>query len=212
MTGLVDPTPAQPVPDRTDARLSDPGVRRIQQGDLVILAQDPRMLPRPMIGHGTCARVGMVGERSGEATSRRAAGHGAARRPQAAVGLDVVEELAERAMRSRRRIGLVIGCLAGGRATGRRVWSGPRRRPGTPDADHHPIRPAANPAGQRPHPQGRPVAPFQLSALAGAGALRSTAADLLCLLRATLDPARTRWPLSLNAPSFPGSGWPSTWR
>ena len=39
---------------------------------------------------------------------------GAARRPQAAVGLDVVNELAERAMRSRRRIGLVIGCLAGG--------------------------------------------------------------------------------------------------
>jgi hypothetical protein len=35
---------------------------------------------------------------------------GAARRPQAAVGLDVVNELAERAMRSRRRIGLVIGC------------------------------------------------------------------------------------------------------
>jgi CubicO group peptidase (beta-lactamase class C family) len=39
---------------------------------------------------------------------------GAARRPQAAVGLDVVGELAERAMRSRRRIGLVIGCLHSG--------------------------------------------------------------------------------------------------
>jgi CubicO group peptidase (beta-lactamase class C family) len=39
---------------------------------------------------------------------------GAARRPQTAVGLDAVDELAERAMRSRRRIGLVIGCLAGG--------------------------------------------------------------------------------------------------
>jgi CubicO group peptidase (beta-lactamase class C family) len=46
--------------------------------------------------------------------ARAAAGHGSSRRPQAAVGLDVVEELAERAMRSRRRIGLVIGCLAGG--------------------------------------------------------------------------------------------------
>src|SRR5215207_4670432 len=34
--------------------------------------------------------------------------------------------------------------------------------------------------------RGRPTAPFQLPALAGAGALRSTAADLLCLLRATL--------------------------
>jgi CubicO group peptidase (beta-lactamase class C family) len=39
---------------------------------------------------------------------------GAGRRPPGAVGLDVVDELAERAMRSGRRIGLVIGCLAGG--------------------------------------------------------------------------------------------------
>jgi serine-type D-Ala-D-Ala carboxypeptidase/endopeptidase len=39
---------------------------------------------------------------------------GAARRPQATVGLQVMEELAERAMRSGRRIGLVIGCLAEG--------------------------------------------------------------------------------------------------
>ena len=39
---------------------------------------------------------------------------GAARRPQAAVGLDAVDELAAPAMRSRRRVGLVIGCLAGG--------------------------------------------------------------------------------------------------
>jgi CubicO group peptidase (beta-lactamase class C family) len=37
----------------------------------------------------------------------------AGRRPQGAVGLDVVDELAERAMRPGRRIGLVIGCLAG---------------------------------------------------------------------------------------------------
>jgi CubicO group peptidase (beta-lactamase class C family) len=39
--------------------------------------------------------------------------------------------------------------------------------------------------------RGSPVAPFQLPALAGGGALRSTATDLLCLLRASLDPART---------------------
>ena len=39
--------------------------------------------------------------------------------------------------------------------------------------------------------RGRPAPPLQLPALAGAGALRSTAADLLCLLRANLDPART---------------------
>jgi CubicO group peptidase (beta-lactamase class C family) len=38
----------------------------------------------------------------------------AGRRPQGPVGLDVVNALAERAMRSGRRSGLVIGCLAGG--------------------------------------------------------------------------------------------------
>ena len=38
----------------------------------------------------------------------------AARRPQDVVGLDAVDLLAERAMRSGRRIGLMIGCLAGG--------------------------------------------------------------------------------------------------
>jgi CubicO group peptidase (beta-lactamase class C family) len=39
--------------------------------------------------------------------------------------------------------------------------------------------------------RGRPAAPFQLPALVGAGALRSTATDMLCLLRANLDPAQT---------------------
>jgi CubicO group peptidase (beta-lactamase class C family) len=39
--------------------------------------------------------------------------------------------------------------------------------------------------------RGRPTAPLQLPALAGAGALRSTATDMVCLLRANLDPART---------------------
>jgi hypothetical protein len=38
----------------------------------------------------------------------------AARRPQGAVGLGAVDLLAERAMRSGRRIGLVVGCLQGG--------------------------------------------------------------------------------------------------
>jgi CubicO group peptidase (beta-lactamase class C family) len=38
---------------------------------------------------------------------------------------------------------------------------------------------------------GRPVAPFQLPALAGAGALRSTATDLLRFLEANLDTGRT---------------------
>jgi CubicO group peptidase (beta-lactamase class C family) len=39
--------------------------------------------------------------------------------------------------------------------------------------------------------RGRPTPPFQLPALVGAGALRSTATDMLCLLRANLDPAHT---------------------
>jgi CubicO group peptidase (beta-lactamase class C family) len=39
--------------------------------------------------------------------------------------------------------------------------------------------------------RGRPAAPFQLPALVGAGALRSTATDMLRLLRANLDPAHT---------------------
>lgn len=39
--------------------------------------------------------------------------------------------------------------------------------------------------------RGRPVPPFQLPALVGAGALCSTAADMLCLLRANLDPAHS---------------------
>jgi CubicO group peptidase (beta-lactamase class C family) len=39
--------------------------------------------------------------------------------------------------------------------------------------------------------RGRPTPPFQLPALVGAGALRSTAIDMLCLLRANLDPAQT---------------------
>jgi D-alanyl-D-alanine-carboxypeptidase/D-alanyl-D-alanine-endopeptidase len=39
--------------------------------------------------------------------------------------------------------------------------------------------------------RGRPTAPFPLPALAGAGALHSTATDLLRLLRANLDPAHT---------------------
>jgi CubicO group peptidase (beta-lactamase class C family) len=51
--------------------------------------------------------------------------------------------------------------------------------------------------------RGRPVAPFQLPALVGAGALRSTAADLLCLLRATLDPARTPLAAELERTQLP---------
>jgi CubicO group peptidase (beta-lactamase class C family) len=54
------------------------------------------------------------------------------------------------------------------------------------------------PAGEQParlatgHTRrGRPTPPCELPALAGAGALRSTATDLLAFLRANLDPART---------------------
>jgi serine-type D-Ala-D-Ala carboxypeptidase/endopeptidase len=51
--------------------------------------------------------------------------------------------------------------------------------------------------------RGRPVPPLQLPALAGAGALRSTAADLLCLLQATLDPARTPLAVQLERAQRP---------
>src|SRR4030095_4802745 len=37
--------------------------------------------------------------------------------------------------------------------------------------------------------RGRPTPPFQLPALVGAGALRSPATDIVCLLRGHLDPA-----------------------
>jgi CubicO group peptidase (beta-lactamase class C family) len=50
----------------------------------------------------------------------------APRRPQGAVGLDAVDVLAERAMGSGRRIGLVVGCLARGEQ--RVVGYGRRRR------------------------------------------------------------------------------------
>jgi CubicO group peptidase (beta-lactamase class C family) len=277
---------------------------------------------------------------------------GAARRPQAAVGLDVVEELAGRAMRSRRRFGLVIGCLAEGeqRVVGYgRVRTGARESPdgGTifeigsvtkvftgllladlaehdlvgledplgsylpawvqvptvgghqitlGDLASHTSGLGRNPRGMlrrwlgdrhNPHAglsveelyaglartrlrrrpgerakysnlgagllgealagaagqpyenlvrericrplgmpdtiitpsdqqrtrlatghtrRGRPVAPFQLPALAGAGALRSTAADLLCLLRATLDPAPTPLAAQLERTQLPRLG------
>jgi CubicO group peptidase (beta-lactamase class C family) len=48
-------------------------------------------------------------------TGRRVGEQGvsAGRQPQGSVGLDVVNDLTERAMRSGQRVGLVIGCLAG---------------------------------------------------------------------------------------------------
>jgi CubicO group peptidase (beta-lactamase class C family) len=67
-----------------------------------------------MIIHGTGATVWVAGERSGRSDPLEAGqGMRAARRPQGAVGLDAVDFLAERAMRSGRRIGLVVGCLTG---------------------------------------------------------------------------------------------------
>jgi CubicO group peptidase (beta-lactamase class C family) len=54
----------------------------------------------------------------------------AARRPHDVVGLDAVDVLAERAMRSGRRIGLVVGCLQGGE---RRVVGYGRLRADAPD-------------------------------------------------------------------------------
>jgi serine-type D-Ala-D-Ala carboxypeptidase/endopeptidase len=51
--------------------------------------------------------------------------------------------------------------------------------------------------------KGRPVPPLQLPALAAAGALRSTATDMLRLLRANLDPARTPLAAQLERTQLP---------
>jgi D-alanyl-D-alanine-carboxypeptidase/D-alanyl-D-alanine-endopeptidase len=51
--------------------------------------------------------------------------------------------------------------------------------------------------------RGRPTAPFQLPALAGAGALRSTAIDMLRLLRANLDPAHSPLTSQLERTQLP---------
>jgi CubicO group peptidase (beta-lactamase class C family) len=65
--------------------------------------------------------------------------------------------------------------------------------------------------------RGKPVAPFEIPALAGAGALRSTATDMLGFLRANLDPAsvplvaqieRTQQPrLTMARHTQIGLGW-----
>jgi CubicO group peptidase (beta-lactamase class C family) len=54
--------------------------------------------------------------------------------------------------------------------------------------------------------RGRPTAPFQLPALAGAGALRSTAIDMLCLLRVNLDPAHSPLASQLDRTQRPRLG------
>jgi CubicO group peptidase (beta-lactamase class C family) len=51
--------------------------------------------------------------------------------------------------------------------------------------------------------RGRPAPPLQLPALAGAGALRSTATDLLQLLRANLNPAATPLAAQLERTQLP---------
>jgi D-alanyl-D-alanine-carboxypeptidase/D-alanyl-D-alanine-endopeptidase len=63
--------------------------------------------------------------------------------------------------------------------------------------------------------QGRPVPPFAVPALPGAGALRSTAADMLRFLEANLDPAGTPLAAPLERIQQPrhrkagGCGWGS---
>ena len=56
--------------------------------------------------------------------------------------------------------------------------------------------------------RGRPVPRFEIPALEGAGALRSTATDMLRFLRANLDPARTPSRPRSSASSSPATGWP----
>jgi CubicO group peptidase (beta-lactamase class C family) len=59
--------------------------------------------------------------------------------------------------------------------------------------------------------RGRPTPPFQLPALAGAGALRSTATDLLRFLGANLDPARSPLAAQLERTQQPRAGRPGRW-
>src|SRR5215211_1681601 len=59
--------------------------------------------------------------------------------------------------------------------------------------------------------RGRPVPPFQLPALAGAGALRSTATDLLRFLEANLDPAHSPLADQLERIQQPRVGRPGRW-
>jgi hypothetical protein len=59
---------------------------------------------------------------------------------------------------------------------------------------------------------GSPVAPLQLPALAGAGALRSTAADLLCCCGPPSTLPNTPLAAELERTQLPGSGWSSTGR
>jgi CubicO group peptidase (beta-lactamase class C family) len=54
--------------------------------------------------------------------------------------------------------------------------------------------------------RGRPAPPLQLPALAGAGALHSTATDMLCFLRANLDPASTPLASQLERTQRPRAG------
>ncbi|HZD00405.1 MAG TPA: serine hydrolase [Actinomycetes bacterium] len=49
----------------------------------------------------------------------------------------------------------------------------------------------------------RPAPPLEIPALVGAGALRSTATDLLCFLRANLDPAQTSLASQLERTQLP---------
>ena len=68
-----------------------------------------------MIVHGTGVTVWVVGSGQGRRVPLEVEQDmPAPRRPQGAVGLEAVDFLAERAMGSGRRVGLVVGCLAGG--------------------------------------------------------------------------------------------------
>jgi hypothetical protein len=109
---------------------------------------------------------------------------------------------ASRAARSPRATwpAMPVGC----RATPRARWAVGWVSGATP------YRRADRPAGHRIYPQAKAGAPGDSRAV-GAGALRSTALDLLCLLRANLDPATARWPSRSSAHSSPGSRRPNGW-
>jgi hypothetical protein len=100
----------------------------------------------------------VAGKRSGrgEPAGGWQQGMRAGRRPQDVVGLDAVDLLAEQAMRSGRRMGLVIGCLADGEHG--RLRTRTRRRPCRAARTHSPHSRPFSPSSGGPAAIRRPPA------------------------------------------------------
>jgi hypothetical protein len=113
---------------------------------------------RETLSCGTGATVWVAGKRSGrgEPAGGWQQGMRAGRRPQDVVGLDAVDLLAEQAMRSGRRMGLVIGCLADGEHG--RLRTRTRRRPCRAARTHSPHSRPFSPSSGGPAAIRRPPA------------------------------------------------------